>query len=160
VLDAGVYEALLYWKLYSQPAALHNLGEWFAGEHRTDIARRFRSLGLMLPPSLSRAWTDIRRVLDILNQVQLPGMRSPSALPVRTTLLHFLYPTAVPIFDKMVLKAVGMWSDGANTRLDVLKAYLPVAWRLADRYESQLVSFRESSVRVIDMGLWVTRGDV
>lgn len=84
-------------------------------------------------------------------------MKGSDALPVRTTFLHLLYPSVVPIFDKMVLKAVNMWRPGANTDPAVLEAYLPVAWSLADRYEDKLRVFPETPLRLVDMGLWVLR---
>ena len=87
-------------------------------------------------------------------------MASSSTLPVRTTFLHFLYPSVVPIFDQMVLKAVNGWEKDANHKASFLTAYLPLAWELAERYAKPAFSFkRESPIRVIDMALWVTRGD-
>ena len=72
--------------------------------------------------------------------------------------LHFFNPSVVPIFDRMVLQAVGLWSPGANTRLAVLEAYLPIAWQLADEYATRPREFVETPVRLIDMALWVGRG--
>jgi|ERR1700675_3443950 len=47
-------------------------------------------------------------------------MKTSTSLPVRTTLLHVLYPDTVPIFDQMVLKAVGSWYATANQDIAVL----------------------------------------
>jgi hypothetical protein len=60
-------------------------------------------------------------------------MKSSTALPVRTTFLHILYPNGVPIFDQMVLKAVGAWREGGNHDIRVLRQYIPHAWALADK---------------------------
>lgn len=68
-----------------------------------------------------------------------------------------LYPNVVPIFDKMVLKAVGAWHDGANQNIGVLRQYIPHAWSLADKHTQQLAGFKESPVRLVDMALWVKR---
>ena len=157
-LDGSAYEALLYWKLYSQPAALSNLKSRFSGERSRDIARRLDRMLRELPSTLSRDWSDIRCALKVMNDAAIFGIKSCTALPVRTTVLHFLYPSTVPIFDRMVLKAVGMWSERANEKLKVLERYLPVAWRLADAYEPMLTGLRETPVRLVDMALWVTRG--
>jgi hypothetical protein len=87
-------------------------------------------------------------------------MKYYDALPVRTTFLHFLYPTVVPIFDQMVLKAVGAWDTNANHKTSVLKEYLPFAWKLAEKYEQQFSIFpKEGPIRLIDMALWVNRGN-
>lgn len=94
-----------------------------------------------------------------LGRFNLPGMASPSTLPVRTTFLHFIYPSVVPIFDQMVLKAVGSWVKDANHKANVLEEYLPFAWELADRYAQQISCFsKDGPIRVIDMALWVGRG--
>ena len=79
-------------------------------------------------------------------------------LPVNTTFLHFVYPDIVPIFDKMVLSAVGISDKNANQRIDVLEQYIPFAWELAEKYSPQLRSFKETPLRLIDMALWAVRG--
>ena len=56
-----------------------------------------------LPPSVD----DILKLVDSSEMKHVPGMASHEALPVRTTFLHLLYPSVVPIFDQMVLRAVG-----------------------------------------------------
>jgi hypothetical protein len=96
--------------------------------------------------------------IERLSDFELPGMRSDCALPVRTTFLHFIYPSTVPIFDKQVLLAVGVTRKGANKSYAVLREYLPFAWELADRYltESRVCN-REEPLRRIDMALWVIR---
>jgi hypothetical protein len=68
----------------------------------------------------------------------------------------------------MVLRAIGLWEQGANHRYPVLEKYLPIAWDLADKYATEISSFKnespvpviESPIRIIDMALWVNRGRV
>jgi hypothetical protein len=58
----------------------------------------------------------ILELIDSIGMYQVPGMVSCDALPVRTTFLHMFYPTVIPIFDKMVLKAVGAWKPPRTNR--------------------------------------------
>jgi hypothetical protein len=95
-----------------------------------------------------------------LGEYKVVGMKTASALPVRTTFLHYLFPAVVPIFDTMVLKAVGVDEPNANQRADVLREYLPFAWELTDQHAAHVPGHsRETSVRLIDMALWVVRGE-
>ncbi len=87
-------------------------------------------------------------------------MTSTTTIRVRTTFLHFAYPNAVPIFDRMVLRATGEERRDANKSYDMLEAYLPFAWRLADRYATAGASRPESPLRLLVMALWVHRGEV
>ncbi|MEQ1526934.1 MAG: hypothetical protein ABL902_09015 [Gallionella sp.] len=157
----GIYEALLYWKLYSQSTSPYNLNKWF----RQDVSKRkyveenLLCLFQEIPDSLERTPSAVLDMVKWLGRFSLPGMASSGALPVRTTFLHFIFPSVVPIFDQMVLKAVGSWTTNANHNASVLKEYLPFAWDLADRYAQNCSGFeKESPIRVIDMALWVGRG--
>lgn len=157
----GIYEALLYWKLYSQPAAISNtvLKLRQDSSKRKDTQERLLRLFQEMPTSLERNPSAVLDMVKWLGRFKLLGMADNKALPVRTTFLHFIYPSVVPIFDKMVLKAVDSWVEDANHNPNVLEEYLPFAWELADRYEQNFFSFeKESSIRVIDMALWVGRG--
>lgn len=70
-----------------------------------------------------------------------------------------MYPEVVPIFDMMVLKAVGAWARNANHDVAVLREYLPFAWELTARYSDALAEFsNETPVRAMDMALWLSRG--
>jgi hypothetical protein len=151
------YEALLYWKLYSQNT---NLKQWLQDPFkRMQVQKSLIRLFQRLPASLERIPSVIVNEINKLDEFQLPGMASSCALPVRTTFLHFIYPSVVPIFDKMVLQAVGAWYKGANQSTEVLMEYLPFAWELSDRYARQVSIFeKEGPIRVIDMALWVVRG--
>lgn len=157
VVSVEVYRALLYWKLYSLPSARSNIGKWLDGQHVDEQARRLAHLIARLPGKIDR---DVEAVVDLVQQVgrnQITGMKTGSALPVRTTFLHYLYPETVPIFDRMVLQAVGVTAPTANQSLDVFREYLPFAWSLADRHGQKIRSAVETPVRLVDMALWVTR---
>jgi hypothetical protein len=107
----GVYEALLYWKLYTQPTASHNITQWL----RQDTSKREHAQDKLLqllqelPASLERIPSVIVDRVKWLGEFEILGMKNPGSLPVRTTFLHFMYPDVVPIFDQMVLKAVDCW---------------------------------------------------
>lgn len=143
------HEALVYWKLYSQnpSGSISWLKDVPAGV--------LRQLLLQLPNSIPRDVSEIIRLVELVGIYRLAGMTS--GIPVRTAFLHFLYPDVVPIFDKMVLKAVGAWFEGANQSMDVLRQYIPHAWTLAEQH-AQSLAFAETPVRLIDMALWVERG--
>lgn len=158
----GAYEAMLYWKLYSQSTSSYTLPKWL----REDASKRIKAQENLLrlfqeiPTTVDRSPLAIVELVKWLDRFKLPGMATSTTLPVRTTFLHFLYPSVVPIFDKMVLKAVNGWEKDANHKISFLRAYLPLAWELADRYTQLFSPFtRESPIRVIDMALWVNRGD-
>jgi len=158
----SIYEALLYWKLYSQSTTPYSLDKWL----RQDVPERKRAQDRLLrlfqeiPATLAKCPLEIVERVKWLGEFQLPGMASPGSLPVRTTFLHFLYPSVVPILDQMVLKAIGAWSKNANRKTSVLKNYIPFAWELAEEYAQQISGFtKEGPMRVIDMALWVNRGE-
>lgn len=154
--NIGWYEALLYWKLYSQPAALHNIGEWLRKDdtRRGRNAEQLRFLLAEMPSTIPQQVTAITSLLKSIDRHQLDGM-GMTALPVRSTFLHILYPTVVPIFDKMVRRAVGLPEDDQS--LEIFCEYLPHAWALARRHAEQLTRFKETPVRLTDMALWITR---
>lgn len=77
---------------------------------------------------------------------------------MRTTFLHFRYPTVVPALHRVVLQAVGVCEDDGNHDIRVLRDYVPFAWDLEERYLYALNGFTESQVRLIDMALWIVRG--
>lgn len=157
----SVYEALLYWKLYSQPAAVSNIHRWLRADNsvRNRAREQLGRLFQQIPNFVERTAPTVLELVDWLEDFQLPGMASPGALPVRTTFLHFMYPEVVPIFDMMVLKAVGAWARNANHDVAVLREYLPFAWELTARYSDALAEFsNETPVRAMDMALWLSRG--
>jgi hypothetical protein len=151
------YEAVLYWKLYSNHQAMANLGRWFQSRQAvgTAIDHLVRSLPRELPREPHRVVTQVQS----LGEFQVMGIKAKTAIPTRTTLLHFFYPNVVPIFDKMVLQAVGITKKGANQSIDMFRKYLSHVWFLAERYTTSLNGFGDvSSVRLVDMALWVIRG--
>ncbi len=152
-LGTDWYEALLYWKLYSQPAAVSNINGWM----RSFAPGSLHTLLGAIPSTLSRDVGGILALVELIGRYQLPGMKTSTSLPVRTTLLHVLYPDVVPIFDQMVLKAVGSWYTAANQDIRVLGRYIPHAWALVDRHTRHLTGFQETPIRLIDMGLWLVR---
>jgi hypothetical protein len=159
-IPLGAYEAMLYWKLYSQPAAVKNVCDRL----REDLALRERAsselarISKALPSKLSQNVAEITDLVSGLTK-NLHGMTSSCAIPVRTTLLHFVYPQVVPIFDKQVLLAVGVRDKDANHSYGILRNYIPHAWLLAERYQPAFTTYgKETGVRLIDMALWVYRG--
>lgn len=161
-ISMDTYEGILYWKLYSQLAtAVKTVCSRLNDESGL---RRKTKVGLgcvadLLPDQLDKDVTSIIALVRDLGKCGLFGIATPTALPARTTLLHFIYPLQVPIFDKMVLKAVGVDEKNANKSYARLKEYIPFAWTLAQRYSSNMVKWPEiSPLRIIDMALWVVRG--
>jgi hypothetical protein len=157
-LSIDFYEAILYWKLYSQPPAIANLQRWLPPEDRPAIAVKLTRLVSTLPTAadLKGNVTTIINLIEELGEYELPGIKTNTALPVRTTLLHFLFPHVVPIFDRMVLEAVGV---GERQNIGILKEYVDHVWTLAGRHAAHFFNFPlETPVRLIDMALWVSRG--
>jgi hypothetical protein len=152
-LDADWYEALLYWKLYSQRTLDSKIAKW----RQSLVLGGLQQFRAKIPTTIPRRVQDVIELVELVGRYQLPGMKSSTALPVRTTLLHILYPSVVPIFDQMVLKAVGAWRDGANRDVGFLRQCIPHAWSLADKHTQQLAGFKESPVRLVDMALWLKR---
>ena len=157
----GTYEAMLYWKPYSQPAAIANTCKPL--RERTSlkeiVSQSLRSLSSELRSARN---TSPKNILDSFREIGmygLWGMKSATALPVRTTFLHFVAPSITPIFDKQVLLAVGVTQKKANEKMAFLELYLPHARTLASRYSNSFSIFeKETPIRLIDMALWVIRG--
>ncbi len=157
----GTYQALLYWKLYSSGGSKGtNILRWLApgSEGRRSAEVVLPRLLSGLPETCPR---DTQHIVSMIRDLPpIPGMGTADEcrLPVRSTFLHFLYPETVPIFDKMVLQAVGVREPGANQDIAVFKRYLPFVWSLADRYSTASgVCSLEVPLRRIDMALWVMR---
>ncbi len=157
----GLFESLLYWKYYSQGTADRNIALFGVpgSDNRERSVAGLRRLLSALPATLDRTMDSVVRLVRDLSAHDIPCMGN-TALPTKTTLLHFVYPHVVPIFDKQVLKAVGEPGKG-NHSYPVLRRYLPFAWELSDRYDLHATSRRgESSLRAVDMALWVLRTPV
>jgi hypothetical protein len=157
-ISLPTYQAMLYWKLYSQPAALANTCKPLF----ENLSLREATAAQLSCLSSSRIDPIGQSILDqiqLLGDRQIWGMKSSTALPVRTTFLHFLSPTTNPIFDKQVLLAVGVKEKFANQKISFLGAYVDHAIELAKRHAGHLRNFLdETPLRLIDMALWVTRG--
>jgi hypothetical protein len=152
-LGADWYEALLYWKLYSQGTSDSQITGWL--QHLPPGC--LQQVLAKTPATTSRRVQDVLDLVELVGTYQVPGMKSSDALPVRSTFLHVLYPNIVPIFDQMVLRAVDAWRERANHDISVLRQYLPHSWALADKHTQQLSGFKESAVRLVDMALWIKR---
>ena len=163
IIKLATYEAILYWKLYSQPAVIAKVLVPLSDDK--DLRRRtsdsLAKLMGSLPLNVSRNSNVILSLVKKVGDFNVWGMASPTALPARTTVLHYLYPNTVPILDKMVLQAVGVKQDDANNpskRVKLLESYLPHAWNLADSYSNNFKKFpNETPVRLVDMALWIER---
>jgi len=156
-VNLGIYKAMFYWKLYSQPAAIANiLGRI---DNHKDTENKLIILLSKLPSKIERNIDKIVKLIQI-NEFSIFGMGSPDSFPVRTTFLHFVYPEIIPVFDEMVLQAVGIDENNANHNIQILKEYIPFAWKLADKYKNQFnKDWQETPIRLIDMALWVNRGN-
>jgi hypothetical protein len=155
------YEALLYWKLYSQPAAIANTCKPLRANSRLREATResLRVLSARLPRTIGKDSIFLVDLTRSLNADAIWGMKSSTSLPVRTTFLHVLQPAVVPIFDRQVLLAVGVTDRNANQSLRFLQTYIPHAWSLANLYSAACSAFqKETDVRLVDMAMWVVRG--
>ena len=155
------YEAMLYWKLYSQPAAVANVYKPICENEslRCVTGRKLSELSRRLPADLPRDQGALLQLIKSFTREAVHGMASFDAFPVRTTFLHFVYPEVVPIFDKQVLRAVGVFEKNANHSAQYLLEYVVFAWELANKYSHHFGLFgRETATRLIDMALWVSRG--
>jgi len=159
-ITLATYEGMLYWKFYSRHVAVKKhcerlrLDPILRRSTTIELARVSRSF----PPTIPR---DAEQIVGILTGLtkSLYGMAGSCTIPVRTTLLHLVYPEVVPIFDEQVLRAVGVDEKDANHSYEFFREYLPHAWSLAEKYRHRFAVFqKETPVRVIDIALWVCRG--
>jgi len=160
-LSLQTYEAILYWKLYSQPAAVKNVCFRLSSneEIRNRTEEGLKNLDSYLPHNIPKEVNRVVTLVKSINQFNLFGMASTTSLPARTTLLHFIYPLEVPIFDKMVLQAVGVFDKNANQSFSKLQEYIPFAWEMSNSHSESLDQYADiSPLRLIDMALWVNRG--
>ena len=162
-IGLGTYEAILYWKLYSQPAAVANtckrIREDSTIQHRAENA--LKVLFPQLPQEMSRDIAEVARLFLRVDQHagSLRGLATSCTFPVRSTLLHFVYPDIVPIFDKQVLRAVGVCQENANRDQRILFEYIQFAWNISQKDLAVIPQdWRETPLRLLDMALWVIRG--
>jgi hypothetical protein len=159
-IELATYEGILYWKLYSQPAALKNVCSRIREDTAIQraIQRTLQTVGECLPQTVPQKIEEVSQVYQIVqnHSKDLYGLSNSCALPARSTFLHFLYPDTVPIFDKQVLLAVGVTNKDANKKKDVLFDYIPFAWQIS-RNSDVPVDWQETPLRLLDMALWVIR---
>lgn len=160
-IGLGTYEAILYWKLYSQPAATMNVCARIRNDKsiQEGIKTALRGFGEQLSATeVTENIVSIKNLYNLLDNYgrQLFGLKDPCALPTRTTLLHFLYPNVIPLFDKQVLLAVGVNEKGANRSHDCLYQYIKFAWR-ESKNPNIPKDWQETPIRLLDMALWVIR---
>lgn len=156
-LTFETYIGILYWKLYSQ-----KISKVYENAYKergsTEISLQKLKCILSLVDLKDRNLNNIVKLMLRIGETGLYGIKLDTSLPVRSTLLHFLYPEWVPIFDKMVLKAVGITEKDANQKMEIFEEYLPFNWNLCEKYEDKIRNFKkETPIRVIDMALWVIR---
>jgi len=161
-IGLGTYEAILYWKLYSQPAAVKNVCRRIHGDVSIQriIQNTLQDLLYRLPQKVSQDISQIKQLYQLMEQSggTLFGMADFCALPTRSTLLHFLYPNIVPIFDKQVLLAVGVTEKDANKKHDILFDYIQFAWGISKNPNIiPQKNWQEFPLRLLDMALWVIR---
>ena len=161
-INADFYTAIVFWKLYSTslkvPHELMRNASLF-----NNVQKKLDKISRNFPDVLER---DVDRIIELVHyfdEYVIYGMKSSTTLPMRTTFLHFLYPDVVPIFDRMVLQAVGFEkcaAKAATKDISSLRKYILHAWALVDRYRDIMPKgVRETPVRMLDMALWVHRGD-
>jgi len=151
------YIGILYWKLYSQKQATICKNAYH--NEKDSIQGGLIKLKSILPPHLVKDVGTVTALIKRLGEADIYGMKSEDALPVRSAFLHFIYPHVVPIFDEMVLLAVGVTDEDADKKISYFKEYTAFVWSLVEKYKDKLeYGFPgETPVRVIDMALWVTR---
>ncbi len=159
-LSLPTYEAIVYWKMYSTCINANNEVRKNPAR-RAGLTRRLASVR-EFPAS---AQEDRRLALGLVARMlalRLYGMR----LPVCTTVLHFMYPQVVPIFDQMVLRAVGYSRDEIKARelnqsSELYGQYLEHHWSLVRTYSPKFarLGLPETPVRAVEMALWVNRGE-
>ncbi len=164
LISLGTYEPILYWKFYSQPAAAKRVCTRIRqdGSMQKSIERSLVNLNLPDKSSLKRDLPSMRELYKSIDDSckQMHGLKSSTAIPARSTLLHFLFPNVVPIFDSQVLLAVGVTQKNANKKYKYLFDYIPFAWELAsDNAIIPRKGWRETPLRLLDMALWVIRGN-
>ncbi len=152
------YLGMLYWKLYSRGAAVANTCKFLIenARARENATIGLRKLSSHLREVSTKEPQEITELLQDHGKYCFRGMEYKTALPVRTTFLHFARPAEVSIFDNKVLHAVGVVEKYANEKFRYLQAYLPHARRLATKHAQSFSNlYPEGPLRLIDMALWI-----
>jgi hypothetical protein len=160
-ISLGTYEAILYWKLCSQPAAVANVCKTIRNDKDRQVIldKELRRCIPKLPKSIKNDVKVIKNLYDFFDNYgcHLFGVKNSCSLPTRSTLFHFLYPETVPIFDKQVLLAVGVTEKDANQNRNRLYEYTQFVWEESIKLNIPQ-DWPESPIRLFDMALWVIRG--
>jgi hypothetical protein len=157
-VEINVYAALCFWKLYSTaPKTCRWLMTEADERQRAELG--LRRLDGLLPATVGRDVDHVIQIVEAIGPLGIYGMKS--GLAVRTALVHILFPDVVPIFDQMVLRAVGVPRSEALGRVgesNTLREYVLHVWTLVDRHRARLpVNVKETPVRLIEMALWLRR---
>ena len=158
LMTLGTYKAIVYWKMYSTSPKINN-----DIDKNIDLQVQLRNKLIsfnLYPDSIQMDRNIILKLVQRTLSLKLYGL----GLPVCTTVLHYLYPQVVPIFDQMILRAVGYDKEEIKTKRlnqsqELYYAYLQHHWSMVNKYAQKIVNFRETAVRVVEMALWVSRGD-
>lgn len=155
------YQAMLYWKLYSQPQALAGIATPVRDNEdlQEKIEGNLQTLGSVLPLKVDWELTAIRYVFGCVDRHSefIRGMINSNALPMRSTFLHFHYPDIIPILDKQVLLAVGVNDPNATGKEETLEKYIQFTWSLLQTPNLIPRDWTETPLRLIDMAFWITR---
>jgi len=152
------YTAIIYWKMYSTSPKTNNYID-----KNISLQEQLRKMLISFnnfPAVIKKERNIISELVQRTINLKLYGL----GLPVCTTVLHYLYPDIVPIFDQMILRAVGYDKEEINQKRlnqsqELYHKYLEHHWSLVEKYSDKIKNFKETPVRVIEMALWVSRGD-
>jgi hypothetical protein len=158
LMTLQTYAAIVYWKMYSTSPKTNNDIDNNHGLQE-QLRKKLTSFA-NYPVTVEKESDFISELVQRTLGLKLYGMR----LPVCTTVLHYLYPDVIPIFDQMILRAVGYKKDVVkakrlNQSQELYNEYLEHHWAMVRKYATQIGNFKETPVRVIEMALWVNRGD-
>jgi len=157
LMSLDTYESIIYWKLYSTVGDKINRDiqnkKWIKPKLIPALLK-FNSF----KPTIGRNKNYVLNLVTATRNLHLYGM----GLPVCTAVLHFLYPDVIPIFDKMVLKAVGYTAQqikkgNLNQKQQLYGQYVEHVWSLTKKHAKPIskVPLVESPVRIVDMALWI-----
>ena len=152
------YIALLFWKLCTNPqnAVWKNLLYNRRGINKNNEERNLKEVLDKFNPSEDYTLFNFSKT-----KFSLSGIQTTTSLPTRSTFLHFLYPETMPIFDRMVLRAVNEnYLKGDNERYLKYSEYFLHVHFLSEKYKdriNQISNLEDTPIRIIEMALWIIR---
>ena len=158
LMTLQTYAAIIYWKMYStSPKTNNDIDKDINLQER--LKKRLQPFS-NYPTKIAKDRKLILKLVERTLENKPYGMR----LPVCTAVLHYLYPNVVPIFDQMVLQAIGYSKDQIKSRQlnqsqELYNEYLDHHWSMVEKYSNNIRNFQEKPVRVVEMALWITRGN-